>query len=141
MRNIWKLAQTKTETETDPIDVGTIPVNMDKSIALPASMRARLNRAVAEVLKPTYFDKIPLGPVFEALAKLNIQVIQEDGTPWSGFLMGGKRCGDPQASSQHADFELAYREPGKNGLLVNAVLSLSWCKMPSENYEVVGYIS
>lgn len=92
-----------------------------------STTRSHIQKEIRNILKPTYFDDIPLSPLFDALKKHGLIVVQEDGMPWSGLLCG--RDGD-------ADFDLQM-----NGESVdNAVLSLQWYSMPSGRYEVTGYL-
>ena len=107
----------------------TIVRDMSLKTTIPSAVKRKVQKAVQRVLEPTYFKKIPLGDLFSALRSLEVHLIDEDGTEWSGMLLG--RDG-------RASFDLAY-----NGLHVkNATLQLTWHKMDmSGNYEVIGYIS
>ena len=102
--------------------------DLSDTISLPNSIRGKAQRAVRKVLKPIYFDAIPLEEIFDALKRHGVTVIQEDGTSWSGILSG---------RDSSAYFDLAY-----DGRYVkNAMLALSWYRMPSGRYEVTGYIT
>jgi hypothetical protein len=85
-----------------------------------------------------YHDKIPLRAVFDVLTQIGVHAVQEDGTPWSGFLVGGAECGTEEAKNQRVNFSLV-RTDTKTPL--NNSLFLSWCKMPSGRYEIVSYLS
>jgi hypothetical protein len=120
----------------------------DQPVAPMVDMSAKPRRATQAEKKSWYqaieqaigssnfFDQIPLGQMMEALRQFNVQVLQEDGTEWGGFLVGGAECGAPEASNQFAKLELA-----RDGELVNAELYLTWCKMPRGKYEVVWYLT
>ena len=75
------------------------------------------------VALPTYHASIPLSTIFQICKNFDLDVVDEDGTPWSGVL-----CGD----SGHALFKIA---------CVRNVVVLDWYKMPSGNYEITCYIS
>ena len=104
-------------------------VDMNKEMKLPASDRKKGQKALLEFLKPTYFDGIPMEEIMKVLKdSADIEVVQEDGSRWSGMLLG-----DSAADS----FDL-----GKDGKLINNTsLFLSWYKMPSGKMEVIGYLS
>ena len=85
-----------------------------------------------------FHDKIPIKDLFDALAEIGVHAVQEDGTPWSGMLIGGAECGDERTRDQVVHFDLVRTE---NGSPLNNSLYLSWCKMPSGKYEIVSYLS
>jgi len=76
------------------------------------------------ILGKTYFPAIPLDLIF-AIVETGFEnkIIDEDGTPWSGLLLG---------DNSHTAFKI------KN---IKYTLFLSWYKMPSGNYEIVAYVS
>jgi len=88
-----------------------------------------------------YHNEIPLGSIFNILNQNNIVATQEDGTEWSGMLIGQAQCGSDRARDQVANFSLAFKN--ETGLIPisNSDLSLSWCVMPSGRYEIVAYLS
>jgi|WetSurSiteA1Bulk_404760.scaffolds.fasta_scaffold09720_2 hypothetical protein len=71
----------------------------------------------------TYHPEIPLFHIFEIVRAYAGEVVQEDGTPWSGFL-----CGE----NGNCTFDIAN---------VKFHLFLSWYTMPSGNYEITVYVS
>jgi hypothetical protein len=87
----------------------------------PAIIRNRINRE----LKPFngYFDAIPLSDIFDVIRRHSGEPVQEDGTPWSGFL-----CGTEGTAII-----------GISGF--RSCLRIDWYKMPSGRYEVVVYVS
>jgi len=99
-------------------------------------MRAReiksLNVRVNALLAPTYFDSIPLGGIDSILQAEGLALIQEDNTRWSGMLMG---------SDSQALIEIG--EIGEGDFLKSTrhVLLISWYRMGSGRWEVIGYIS
>jgi hypothetical protein len=103
--------------------------DMGQTITLPQSIRKPLSNALYAVLKPTYFDGIPMQQIMDSFKTVGVSVIQEDGTEWSGMFTGREG---------RANIELAF-----NGKVVeNAALALTWHKMEkSGKFEVVGYIS
>jgi len=94
---------------------------------IDTKVRKLINSELATFCK-TYYDQIPLTEIFDILKKNNIIVIQEDGTPWSGFLMGNN-------SSTTFDLKI----DGKN--IENSILSLSWYKMENGRFEINAYLS
>ena len=84
---------------------------------------------------------MPVGQLFNALRDLGLEALQEDGTPWSGFLVGGAECGSEKAANQRANFPLAAKQEDGSYRLTKVALILSWCVMPSGKYEIIGYLS
>ena len=120
--------------EPEMADMSSRPIRM------PNKIKNILQKGVHDILKPTYFEGIPLGPIFKIFEANGVIPLQEDGTKWDGMLTGGHECGSDRASSQRTDIELAVKTD--SGLkLTNSALSISWCKMPSGKMEVIGYIS
>jgi hypothetical protein len=74
-------------------------------------------------LGKNYFPSIPLNLIFTIIENHADIVVQEDGRPWSGFLLG---------ENSHTRFSIRDRK---------YFLDLSWYKMPSGNYEIVAYVS
>jgi hypothetical protein len=99
-----------------------------KPVTLPPAVKARTNKLISKLVTNVYFNNIPLDDIFKILAQFGIIAIQEDGTTWSGFLTG---------SSGQADFDLGW----EGRPIRNAVLRLSWYRMPSNRYEIVSYVA
>jgi len=109
---------------------------------LKAGDRKKLNTQIQKILKPTYFKDIPLDKIFDALEKNGLVPIQEDNTYWSGLLLGGSD------KTEMVNFNLGWKNESvkKNGMNVymavpNAVLTMTYYKMGSGKYEVIGYVS
>lgn len=85
------------------------------------TIKNRINKELHAL--PVYFSEIPLDVIFYIVKEHAGQVIQEDGTPWSGIL-----CGDDGLAS----FGIAGRK---------FFLFLIWHKMNSGNYEITAYVS
>ena len=99
-------------------------------------MRARelksLNVRVRELLAPTYFESIPLEGIDEILQSEGLALIQEDNTRWSGFLVGS----DSQALIGIGKVNgTEMLDSTKNALMI------SWYRMNSGRWEVIGYIA
>jgi hypothetical protein len=96
--------------------------------------RKRVNKALYEVGK-SYHESIPLGQI-RAILKLGagLDIMQEDGTPWSGIL-----CGDDATTN----FPLGtFPKLGEEReYIINSQLIMSWHKMQSGRYEIVAYLS
>lgn len=103
-------------------------------------IKKKINKEINKVVKQTYFEKIPLKPLFEVLEKYGIVPIQEDNTYWSGMLAGGVD------KTEQVYFDLAWAD-SKEGrtyteTVPNASLSLSYYKMPkSGRYEIISYLT
>lgn len=105
---------------------------------MKAAERSKLNRALNEALPGNYYESIPMEEVQSALQKEGYVLIQEDGTKWSGMLMG---------DDSNTIFEIGKLSEGRmvNGLATykpvpNAGLFMSWYRMPSGKVEIVKYV-
>lgn len=85
------------------------------------TIKNQINRKLSNL--GTYHAEIPLTAIFEIVKEKAGQVVQEDNTPWSGFL-----CGE----SGSCYFNISG---------VKFHLFLSWYTMPSGRYEVTVYVS
>lgn len=109
-----------------------------KANRLLETERRKLNRAIAKIIKPIYFDSIPICTLFNELVLRGFTPLQEDNTSWSGLLCGETgsvliRLG--RNDSQTKKDGITFYAPLDNGL------ALQWHKMPSGKYEVNAYIS
>ncbi len=100
------------------------------------ALRKSMNREIHTLLKPTYFDSIPLEGIDEILRRHGLALVQEDHTLWAGML-----CGD----SGQALFDVGVYHDGMGPRdILDAtkfVLALSWYRMGSGRWEVISYIS
>mgnify|MGYP000417057461 CR=1 FL=1 len=96
---------------------------------MKTAVRKKINKEIGKYLKPIYFDEIPLGGLFTILENHGYRACQEDGRPWSGFLVGREG---------HLGF--AIRGIGST-LLHKNHLELMWYRMPSGRYEITAYVS
>ncbi len=111
-----------------------------KKNKLSAGDRQLCNKLLTDLTSPKYktryFDSIPLGDIFSALKRRNIIVLDSDGTPWSGMLLGVRG---------QETFEIAFgNNKDEEGFYIpidNSVLWMSWYKMQSGRYEIVVYVS
>ena len=118
--------------------------------------RSKMNRELTKVLKQTYFEAIPLDKMFKVLDKYGLVPLQEDNTKWSGILTGGTK------KTEEVNFPLGWKKmpekdikkrgyegskityPNSNGqyfAVPNALLRMTYYKMQSGKYEVIGYIT
>lgn len=81
------------------------------------------NRALNTLTSGKYFESIPLDQIFSIVRNHAGEVVDVDGTPWSGIL-----CGENETA--HFSIRNFTRQ-----------LHLSWYRMPSGRYEVTVYIS
>jgi len=94
-----------------------------------AREKNKINRELGKVLKPIYFDQIPLDDIFDVIRHNGYLVVDEEGNSWSGILCGREAT---------VFFDL------NNGLsktpVPNAKLCLQWYKMQSGRYEITAYV-
>jgi len=117
-----------------------IPRDYLSKTFLKAGVKNKLNKQIHTLLKPTYFDSIPLSQIFNILIKQGITPLQEDQTAWSGFLLGGRK------KTEQVYFNLGWTDTKDKDkrmqAIPNSVLSLSYYIMPeSGRYEVIAYIT
>lgn len=118
--------------------------------------RSKINRDLQKILKQTYFESIPLDQMFKVLDKHGIVPLQEDNTKWSGILTGGVKKTEmvninlgwkkiPEKDIKKRGYEgekITYPNPkGQYFAVPNAVLVMTYYKMASGKYEVIGYVS
>lgn len=103
--------------------MGANLIESNKSTKINVTQRRRINSRLQSLSK-LYYESIPLEEINNILKSEGTQILQEDGTPFSGFL-----CGD----SSYCTFDLEG--------ISNAVLVLSWYKMVSGRWEINAYIS
>lgn len=99
-----------------------------------AKQRGQVNRELGKVLKSVYFEAIPLKDIDSALRKHDMMLLQEDGTPWSGIICGNEGQADFLVGP--CTWNDALSTP-----YGNCVFHMSWYRMPSGRYEVIGYLS
>lgn len=109
---------------------------MAKDAKIKPGIKSKMNNEIGAIAGK-YYDAIPLQGIVDVLKKYGYKIVQEDGTDWSGMLLGGKECGHPEAAKQRANISIAQQD----GILTQNTLLLMWCKMPSGRYEIVSYIS
>jgi hypothetical protein len=101
-------------------------------------IKKKINNKIYKILKPTYFKKIPLQPIFDLLSEFNLVPLQEDNTYWDGMLMGGVN------KTEQVQFPLGVKDleddKKRYPVVTNAELQLSYYKMPSGKYETIAYI-
>lgn len=117
-----------------------IPRDYLSKTFLKAGVKSKLNKQIHTLLKPIYFDSIPLSQIFNILIKQGITPLQEDQTAWSGFLLGGRK------KTEQVYFNLGWTDTKDKDkrmqAIPNSVLSLSYYIMPeSGRYEVIAYIT
>jgi hypothetical protein len=114
-----------------------------KRVPLTSYLQNMINKELNNM--GSYFAQIPLDIIKNILKKYGIYLVQEDGTPWSGFLTGSKNCGEDGAEKQMARFDMIYIGKRKNEeektYLLNTWLHMTWCKMTSGKYEVVKFVN
>lgn len=120
---------------------GEIPPVVDEvkgDVRLDQLTRKNINKDLQVLMKPTYFEEIPLNAIFGVLEKHGVVPLQEDGTKWEGMLMGS-------SSYAYLDLGLKSTERPVNDIptytpVSNAKLTLTWHKMGSGRWEVLAFI-
>lgn len=120
---------------------GEIPAVVDEvqgDVRLDQLTRKKINKDLEVLMKPTYFEEIPLNAIFNVLKKHGVMPLQEDGTEWEGMLMGS-------SSHTYLDLGLKSTERPVNDIptytpVSNAKLTLTWHKMGSGRWEVLAFI-
>jgi len=109
-----------------------------KTKAIDSSRKNAINKELHAL--GSYFKDIPLDEIFGILKSHDVWPIQEDGTPWSGFVTVQGECGSEKATQSPMMFDLAVKGqlgylPSRNKLIMTA------CTMPSGTIEIVVYVS
>jgi len=146
---LTKIAQSNDTNQPDLIETNQLPEQLidpvewangtKKPVNIHPSVRKIVHDAISDITTH-YHKQIPLGDIFNVLANNNLIPIQEDGTRWSGLLIGGHECGTEKAKDQRANIPLVMKNKGEWSLTTSDLI-LSYCKMPSGNYEIVCYLS
>lgn len=107
-----------------------------KAKAIPANLRRKVSAALYEVSKVRY-DRIPLEAIDKALRIGHLQMIQEDGTPWSGLISL------PYEKNVTIQIDLYYHDPDPKslGYLSKSNLILNLYRFKSGRIEVNAYVS
>ena len=149
MQNSWykNSLEKKAEWNTDwldnpqninPNDPDFVVDLSQPSRAIPASKRRAINGALQKM--GNYFDSIPFTDIQEACMSAGVVIIQEDGTPWSGFIGPTGRCGE---TNDHMTFQLAHEQDGQYISSAN-MLIMTACEhdgRKARTVEVVCYVS
>lgn len=100
--------------------------------------RAKISKAIHNTLEQIYFDAIPMRDISSTLRERGLVLLNEDNTEFSAIFCGNHGSCVIQIGDLNSAKE-------KNGLLeyspIEAWLYLSWYKMASGRYEVIGYVS
>jgi hypothetical protein len=119
----WAITQSRQAINlVDVVDLQAKPV------LLPPAVKSKANKLLSKMTTNVYFDSIPLEAVFKVMEQFGVIIIQEDGSPWSGFITGAQG---------QANFDMGW----EGRPIKNASLSMSWYKMPSGRYEIVAYVA
>ena len=132
IEDLLKLAQDQNE---DFVSSGDLELD-DK---ITPRVRKLLNKAITPYTTGSetgnkHFDGIPITEMMKALEEQGYTLLQEDFTPWEGWLTGEEGKATMQLGVKRK-MEQRY-EPVKNTMLV-----LSWYKVMPHKYEINAYIS
>ena len=102
---------------------------------IPAKVKNLAAKLLCQAVSNTYYPKIPLREIFDAIETAGLVPVMEDNTRWEGFLCG---------SDGRLFVRLAAKESA-NGLFFepseNAGLAVCWHKMGSGKFEIISYVS
>lgn len=122
-------------------NVGTLLKEV-RAPKISPKLRRDAQKTIQKVLKPTYFNEIPISEMFGELKKLGVVVLQEDNTEWSGLLVGSSGQTNfvlgPIETAQYINNSTFYQSYS------NVMLALQWYKDDKRNskrIEVTGYIT
>lgn len=107
-------------------------------------MDKKIKRLITNEISPImtkYYDNVPLGEIFAIFHKYGIYPLQEDGTPWNGFLSGKKECGTNEANNQRIIFDLGMKVNNVMVMIDDCKFLLSWCSLGSGKLELNGYLT
>jgi hypothetical protein len=109
-------------------------------VQLSSKHRNAINTAIRGL--GDYHQKIPLQQIIDILTANNVIILQEDGTPWEGFVMPTGECGETDSAGKSKNcpfhFELAYKSDGNVKYLpCQNQLIMTACTMPSGKLEVI----
>ena len=94
--------------------------------------KKKLGDKLQALLKLSYFTTIPLQDIQNLFSQEGYALVNEDGTPFGGMLLG-----------EDSSAMIEFKRTDDMFPFSNAVLKLSWYKMPSpsKKYEITGYLS
>jgi hypothetical protein len=134
-----RLDERVTEALTVRSITDDVPRDFISKVRANQGLRNKINKDLHKIMKPTYFNSVPLKDIFNMLNKHGIVVLQDDQTEWSGFLLGGVK------QTEQIVFRLGWKETKDQDkryqVISNMALNLSYYKMPSGKYEVIAYVS
>lgn len=107
-----------------------------KAKAIPVNIRRKVNAKLYEISKVRH-DHVPLDAIDKALRIGHLQMIQEDGTPWSGLISL------PYEKNVTVQIDLYYHDPDPKSLgwLSKNTLILGLYRFKSGRIEVNTYVS
>lgn len=121
-----EIAETKTSTRTGS--------------KVTSKERKMIHDAVTDAVTESYYKEIPIEEIDTELRKRGFLLVQEDGTPWAGMLVGREGRTIMEIGRKN-DFEV------RNGVKMHTILedvgvALSWYKddkRRDSKYDVVAY--
>ncbi|MFA5314219.1 MAG: hypothetical protein WC375_13035 [Methanomassiliicoccales archaeon] len=132
----------KSQQENNTPSIPNIMVDLnERPRGVPSFIKNQANKLIHKL--GDFHSEIPLSEIFDILNQYNLIPLQEDGTPWSGMLIGGKKCGETGSEQQTVNLRLAFKMPDDTYHLITSVFHLSWCVMsdyPNKRYEIVAYV-
>jgi hypothetical protein len=112
---------------------------------MPQPQRRKASAALKKAIGKIYYDVIPMHSIIKELKRVDIVVLQEDNTEWSGMLMGR----DSHTLFRLGNANLSSPAPWSASVLIypeyhNAGLALQWYRQDKRRdgkYEINGYIT
>jgi len=115
--------------------------------AMPRSLKNKImNEIYKKVLTNKTFKEIPISKISEIFEKHGAVLLQEDYTPWAGFLLGSEGSASIMIGDKNLGHPLSEEKFNSSGefwfpQFKNAWFQIQWYKLPSGNYEITAYIS
>lgn len=102
---------------------------------IPTKLRRDVNRELDSQVSSRLHEQVPLSLIFDVLERRGLVALQEDGTPWSGMLLG---------ADGRVQLPLAERRDGEEHRpkpFTNATLLITWYRFETGRYEVSAFVT
>lgn len=138
-------SRTRTAKPKEP-DTRTVGEKMRDAVPkgpkASADEKKRMSRAIQSAVDKSYYKDIPIDAIDSALKKNGFLLVQEDGTPWEGMLIGA----DSNTILEIGRVGDFVEKDGvkMHTILKNAGVALSWykdLKRSDSKYDIVAYLS
>jgi len=140
MRKIWDMSKIA-QNDDIIVDMG---LRRGKLTSIPATPKRRAMKAISNSINGLK-DGVPLDEMFQSLENEGIIAVNEDGTRWSGFLLGRAECGSDDTNDQNVSIDLAMDNRDGTFSMTRSNLYITWCAKYSDNQflglDIVAYVT